>query len=135
MFGEIQMKYIGIDEIINPIPLFISNICLGFSSIVRIFINIDSSPKAKAPKINNIQTNCISRRLFSGLIKTIAPIKVIATANHFVVLTVSPNNGIAKIIVKIGLINIKAVASETGIRIEVPNNIVIPIHPQKDLLK
>lgn len=54
MFGEIQMKYIGIDEIINPIPLFISNICLGFSSIVRIFINIDSSPKAKAPKINNI---------------------------------------------------------------------------------
>ena len=68
-------------------------------------------------------------------IKTIAPIKVIATANHFVVLTVSPNNGIAKIIVKIGLINIKAVASETGIRIEVPNNIVIPIHPQKDLLK
>ncbi|MDC3089007.1 hypothetical protein OA505_04380 [Alphaproteobacteria bacterium] len=40
------MKYIGIYEIINPIPLFISNICSGFSSIVRIFINIDSSPRA-----------------------------------------------------------------------------------------
>ena len=115
--------------------MFISNICLGFSLFVTILIKIDSRPKANAPRINIIFTKCISKKLFSGLIKTIAPIKVIATANHFMGLTSSPKKGIAKIIVKIGLINIKAVASDTGITLDAPNKIVIPIHPQKDLLK
>ena len=131
--GVCQKKITINDDKISPIKLFINNICVFFSYLVKSLIKIASKPKQIAPKIDNNDTGSTCRLEKSGLINTKAPEKVIIIAIHRYGKYFSFNIIIENIIAKTGFEKLSATASLTGIRLDEPNKIVAPIHP-KDVL-
>ena len=131
--GDCQKKITINEDKISPIKLFINNICVFFSYLVKSLIKIASKPKQIAPKIEINATGSTWRMEKSGLIKIKAPENVIIIATHLYGKYFSFNIMIENIITKIGFEKFRATASLTGIRLDEPNKIVAPIHP-KDVL-
>ena len=80
--GVAQKKKTIIDDKIRPMKLFINNICVFFSYLVKSLIKIASNPKQIAPKIETNATGSMYKFKKSGLIKINAPTKVISIAIH-----------------------------------------------------
>ena len=131
--GVCQKKITINDDKISPMKLFINNICVFFSYLVKSLIKIASKPKQIAPKIEINATGSTWRLDKSGLIKIKAPENVIMIANHLYGKYFSFKIIIENIIAKTGFEKLSATASFTGIRLDEPNKIVVPIHP-KDVL-
>ena len=131
--GVCQKKITINDDKISPMKLFINNICVFFSYLVKSLIKIASNPKQIAPKIEINATGSTWRIEKSGLIKINAPENVIIIATHLYGKYFSFKIIIENIIAKTGFEKLRATASFTGIRLDDPNKIVAPIHP-KDVL-
>ena len=131
--GVCQKKITINDDKISPMKLFINNICVFFSYLVKSLIKIASKPKQIAPKIEIIATGSTWRMEKLGLIKIKAPENVIIIATHLYGKYFSFKIIIENIIAKTGFEKLRATASFTGIILEDPNKIVAPIHP-KDVL-
>ena len=133
--GVCQKKITINDDKINPIKLLINNICALFSYLVKSLIKIASKPKQIAPRIETNATGSTYRLEKSGLINTKAPVKVIIIAIHLYGKYFSFNIIIENIIAKTGFEKLRATASFTGIRLDEPNKIVAPIHPNDVLAR
>ena len=133
--GVCQKKITINDDKISPMKLFISKICVFFSYLVKSFIKIASKPKQIAPKIETNATGSTYRLEKSGLIKIKAPANVIIIAIQLYEKYFSFNIIIENIIAKTGFEKLRATASFTGIRLDEPNKIVAPIHPNDVLAR
>ena len=133
--GVCQKKITINDDKISPMKLFINNICVFFSHLVKSLIKIASNPKQIAPKIETNATGSMYRFKKSGLSNIIAPENVIIIATDLYGKYFSFNIIIENIIAKTGFEKLIATASLTGIRLEVPNKIVAPIHPNDVLAR
>ena len=133
--GVCQKKITINDDKISPMKLFINNICVFFSYLVKSLIKIASKPKQIAPKIEINATSSMWRLEKSGLIKIKAPENVIIIATHLYGKYFSFKIIIENIIAKTGFEKLRATASFTGIRLDDPNKIVAPIHPKDVLAK
>ena len=131
--GVCQKKITINDDKISPMKLFINNICVFFSYLVKSLIKIASKPKQIAPKIEINATGSTWRMEKLGLIKIKAPENVIMIATHLYGKYFSFKIIKENIIAKTGFEKLRATASFTGIRLDDPNKIVAPIHP-KDVL-
>ena len=133
--GVCQKKITINDDKISPMKLFINNICVFFSYLVKSLIKIASKPKQIAPKIEINATGSTWRIEKSGLIKINAPENVIIIATHLYGKYFSFKIIIENIIAKTGFEKLRATASFTGIILDDPNKIVAPIHPKDVLAK
>ena len=131
--GVCQKKITINDDKISPMKLFINNICVFFSYLVKSLIKIASKPKQIAPRIEINATGSTWRMEKLGLIKIKAPENVIMIATHLYGKYFSFKIIIENITAKTGFEKLRATASFTGIRLDDPNKIVAPIHP-KDVL-
>ena len=122
------------DDKISPMKLFINNICVFFSYLVKSLIKIASKPKHIAPKIEINATGSTWRIEKSGLIKIKAPENVMMIATHLYGKYFSFKIIIENIVAKTGFEKLRATASFTGIRLDDPKKIVAPIYPRMFLL-